>query len=37
MDIFEEKLEKLTKHLNRYGSLGDVQNAALSGMTRSPL
>lgn len=33
MDIFEEKLEKLTKHLNRYGSIGDVQMQALfSGM-----
>ncbi|MCX6187727.1 MAG: PhoH family protein [Bacteroidetes bacterium] len=29
MNIFEEKLEKLAKHLNRYGSIGEVQMQAL--------
>jgi phosphate starvation-inducible PhoH-like protein len=29
MGIFEDKLEKLIKHLNRYGSIGEVQMQAL--------
>ncbi len=33
MDIFEDKLEKFIKHLNRFGSIGEVQMQALfSGM-----